>query len=115
MVEVASGINGYGTGVFSSRKLERASCDSVAFRFITENDHPDHDRLIAMGRDSLPCRRRGTHDGRGKPIGCDAEGKKLYRLRKQMPEPVFGIIESVLGFRRFCCAEARQCAASGAL
>jgi len=28
-------------------------------------------------------------------------GKKLYALRKQMPEPVFGIIKSVLGFRRF--------------
>ena len=29
------------------------------------------------------------------------EGKKLYRLRKQMPEPVFGIVEAVLGFRLF--------------
>jgi hypothetical protein len=26
------------------------------------------------------------------------EGKKLYALRKQIPEPVFGIIKSVLGF-----------------
>ncbi len=30
-----------------------------------------------------------------------AEGKKLYALRKQIPEPVFGIIKSVLGFRQF--------------
>jgi hypothetical protein len=29
------------------------------------------------------------------------EGKKLYALRKQVPEPVFGIIKSVLGFRQF--------------
>ena len=29
------------------------------------------------------------------------EGKKLYGLRKQVPEPVFGIIKSVLGFRQF--------------
>jgi len=29
------------------------------------------------------------------------EGKKRYALRKQTPEPVFGIIKSVLGFRRF--------------
>ena len=29
------------------------------------------------------------------------EGKKLYALRKQVPEPVFGIIESVLGLRQF--------------
>jgi hypothetical protein len=29
------------------------------------------------------------------------EGKKLYALRKQVPEPVLGIIKSVLGFRQF--------------
>ena len=29
------------------------------------------------------------------------EGQKLYALRKQTPEPVFGIIKSVLGFRQF--------------
>jgi Transposase DDE domain len=29
------------------------------------------------------------------------DGKKLYGLRKQTPEPVFGIIKSVLGFRQF--------------
>ena len=29
------------------------------------------------------------------------DGKKLCGLRKQTPEPVFGIIKSVLGFRQF--------------
>jgi hypothetical protein len=29
------------------------------------------------------------------------DGKKLYALRKQTPEPVFGIIKSVMGFRQF--------------
>jgi hypothetical protein len=29
------------------------------------------------------------------------EGKKLYAKRKHTPEPVFGIIKSVLGFRQF--------------
>jgi len=29
------------------------------------------------------------------------EGKRLYAKRKCMPEPVFGIIKSVLGFRQF--------------
>ena len=29
------------------------------------------------------------------------EGKKLYAQRKHTPEPVFGIIKSVLGFRQF--------------
>src|ERR1700756_4033561 len=34
-------VYGYATGVFSSRKLERATYDSVAFRFIAANDHPE--------------------------------------------------------------------------
>ena len=36
---------GYATGVFSSRKLEQASYDSVAFRYIAANTHPDHDTI----------------------------------------------------------------------
>ena len=30
-----------------------------------------------------------------------AKGRDLYALRKQIPEPVFGIIKSVMGFRQF--------------
>ena len=41
-------IYGYATGVFSSRKLERATYDSVAFRFIAANQHPDHDTIAAF-------------------------------------------------------------------
>ena len=29
------------------------------------------------------------------------EGRQLYALRKQTPEPVFGIIKSAMGFRQF--------------
>ena len=43
-------VYGYATGVFSSRKLERASYDSLAFRFIAANDHPDHDTIAAFRR-----------------------------------------------------------------
>ncbi len=43
-------VYGYATGVFSSRKLERATYDSVAFRFITANDHPDHDTIATFRR-----------------------------------------------------------------
>ena len=43
-------IYGYATGVFSSRKLERATYDSVAFRYIAANDHPDHDTIAAFRR-----------------------------------------------------------------
>ncbi len=40
----------YATGVFSSRKLGRATYNSVAFRFIAANDHPDHDTIAAFRR-----------------------------------------------------------------
>ena len=43
-------IYGYATAVFSSRKLERATYDSVAFRFIAANEHPDHDTIAAFRR-----------------------------------------------------------------
>ena len=46
-------VYGYATGVFSSRKLERATYDSVAFRFIAANDHPDHDTIAMSERLSL--------------------------------------------------------------
>src|SRR5580704_16445024 len=43
-------VYGYATGVFSSRKLERATYDSVAFRFIAGNEHPDHDTIASFRR-----------------------------------------------------------------
>ena len=43
-------VYGYCTGVFSSRKLEMATYDSVAFRFIAANDHPDHDTIATFRR-----------------------------------------------------------------
>jgi transposase len=43
-------VYGYATGVFSSRRLERATYDSVAFRFIASNDHPDHDTIATFRR-----------------------------------------------------------------
>ena len=38
-------IYGYATGVFSSRKIEQATYDSVAFRYIAADTHPDHTTL----------------------------------------------------------------------
>lgn len=43
-------VYGYATGVFSSRKLERATYDSIAFRFVAANQHPDHDTIAAFRR-----------------------------------------------------------------
>lgn len=36
---------GYAVGIFSSRKMERSTYDSVAFRYIAANEHPDHDTI----------------------------------------------------------------------
>ena len=36
---------GYATGTFSSRKIEAATYDSIAFRFLSANTHPDHDTI----------------------------------------------------------------------
>jgi transposase/IS5 family transposase len=43
-------IYGYSTGIPSSRKIERATYDSVAFRYIAANTHPDHDTLASFRR-----------------------------------------------------------------
>jgi transposase len=43
-------IYGYATGIFSSRKIERATYDSLAFRYIACNRHPDHDTLANFRR-----------------------------------------------------------------
>ena len=48
---------GYATGVFSSRKIERATHEQAPFRFLAGNTHPDHDTLAhfrTMFLDLLP-------------------------------------------------------------
>ncbi len=41
-------VYGYATGTYSSRRLEQATYDSLAFRYIAANTHPDHDTLCAF-------------------------------------------------------------------
>ncbi|MGH8524123.1 MAG: IS1182 family transposase [Gammaproteobacteria bacterium] len=41
-------IYGYATGTYSSRRIEQATHDSVAFRYLAANAHPDHDTLCAF-------------------------------------------------------------------
>ena len=45
---------GYCTGVLSSRKIEMATYDSVAFRFISGDHHPDHDTVATFRQRFLP-------------------------------------------------------------
>ena len=40
----------YATGVFSSRRIERATYDSVSVRYICANHHPDHDTIAKFRR-----------------------------------------------------------------
>ena len=43
-------VYGYASGVHSSRKIERATYDSVAFRYVAANTHPAHDTLATFRR-----------------------------------------------------------------
>ena len=45
---------GYSTGIFSSRKIEKSTYDSVAFRYISGNHHPDHDTISTFRKRFLP-------------------------------------------------------------
>jgi transposase len=47
-------VYGYATKTFSSRAIERATHDSVAFRFIAGNEHPDHDTIAGFRKRFLP-------------------------------------------------------------
>ena len=45
---VALLLYGYATGTYSSRRIEQASYESLAFRYIAANTHPDHDTLCTF-------------------------------------------------------------------
>jgi transposase len=51
---VALLLYGYATGTLSSRRIEQATYDSLAFRYIAANTHPDHDTLCAFRKRFLP-------------------------------------------------------------
>ena len=79
-------VYGYATGVFSSRKLERATYDSVAFRFIAANEHPDHDTIAAFRRRFLdeiegavrPGSAAGARDGGAEAGHGGLDGTKIH-------------------------------------
>lgn len=45
---------GYATAVFSSRKIEKATYESIPFRFIAGGLHPDHDTIANFRKTFLP-------------------------------------------------------------
>ena len=44
---------GYATGVTSSRRIERATHDDLAFRYLAADQHPDHDTIAAFRSEHL--------------------------------------------------------------
>jgi hypothetical protein len=46
---------GYCQGVVSSRKIERATHEDVAFRYLSADTHPDHDTIAAFRKRHLPA------------------------------------------------------------
>ena len=88
------------TGYFSAANVETCQTAGIA-------------PLIALGREahhpSLSERFAEAPSAPDDPTAVEAmahrlktlEGRKLYAQRKHIPEPVFGIIKSVLGFRQF--------------
>ncbi|HLB45570.1 MAG TPA: IS1182 family transposase [Anaerolineales bacterium] len=45
---------GYATGVFSSRKIEKATFENIPFRFVAGGWHPDHDTIANFRKTFLP-------------------------------------------------------------
>jgi transposase len=48
----------YATGLFSSRRIERATFDSVTVRYLCANHHPDHDTIASFRRSNGELFRR---------------------------------------------------------
>jgi transposase len=46
---------GYCVGILSSRRIERASYEDVAFRYLAADQHPDHDTIASFRQQHLPA------------------------------------------------------------
>jgi Transposase domain (DUF772) len=76
-------VYGYTTGVFSSRKLERATYDSVAFRFIAANDHPDQELAQRLAKMCWGVRHYFRRFGASRAGARQAPyGHELARIRR---------------------------------
>lgn len=76
---------GYATGLTSSRRIEKATHDSVPFRYLAADQHPDHDTIASFRQQHLEplaklfvealelCRRAGLV----KPGNVAIDGTKL--------------------------------------
>jgi transposase len=106
---------GYATGVFSSRKLEKATYDSVAFRYICANTNPDHDTIsrfrkrflkeleglfveILLVAENMGLMRLGTVSVDGTKIKANASKHKAlsWEYASQLEEQLQGEVQELL-------------------
>jgi hypothetical protein len=88
------------TGYFSAANVE--ACEKAGIEpLIAMGRQPHHPPLAERFEQAPPAPENPT------PVEAMAhrlqtpKGRALYALRKQTPEPVFGIIKAALGFRQF--------------
>ena len=102
------------TGYFSAGAVaacEKAGVEPVIAMGRQPHHPPLSERFAAAGeapRDPTPV------EAMAHRLETSPEGRALYALRKQTPEPVFGIIKAALNSVNFPCAGSKTCAASGA-
>jgi hypothetical protein len=88
------------TGDFSAGNVE--ACEKAGVEPLIAMGRQRHHLSLEEGFEpTLPAPKNPTPvEGMAHRLKTP-EGRDLYALRKQTPEPVFGIIKSVLGFRQF--------------
>jgi hypothetical protein len=89
------------SGYLSERNVERCAAAGIEPLIATKRDrhHPTWRQRFAPGPKAPP--ESATPMQKMMHRLKTPEGRELYALRKQTPEPVFGIIKSVMGFRQF--------------
>ena len=88
------------TGYFSAANV--GACEAAGIEpMIASGRQPHHPPLgERFGPDPAPPEDPTPVEAMAHRLKTRA-GRDLYALRKQIPEPVFGIIKSVMGFRQF--------------
>jgi hypothetical protein len=88
------------TGYFSTTNVE--ACEKARIEpLIAVGRQPHHPPLQERFETALPVPENSTTVEAMAHRLKTPEGRALYALRKQTPEPVFGIIKAALGFRQF--------------
>jgi hypothetical protein len=93
---------GYATEVFSGRKLEQATYDSGALRYITVSQHPDHDTIATFKKGLLRELKPSQ------PYIGDKRDKHNRTLKEFFSDPpplCEGAGDAMMGFRRILLKE----------